>query len=289
MIGGPTAGNGTAFHNQLNVTGTVTINAGAQFDAASFGGYVPVGADAYVLINNNLADAIAGTFDNVAEGQLFTNFLGSGIDAYATYQGNDGNDFVIAVEGDVTFTATGAAEDFELRRETTGSVDLIQLLVGGIVVDSRPFASVSSYTIDALGGADTLLVNYNYNGGFFDLPITFNGGDDSDSMSVAGGTFTDVVFDYDSATGNPDAQSGTIDQDGTVITYTGLEPLAYAGDAVNMTFNLPGTNDQAVLEDDGLLANNTLRLRSTTNQFEQTDFLAPTGSLTVNLGTDSAV
>jgi hypothetical protein len=33
---------------------------------------------------------------------------------------------------------TAGADEFELRRETVGPVDNLQLLIGGVLVDSRP-------------------------------------------------------------------------------------------------------------------------------------------------------
>jgi hypothetical protein len=82
-------------------------------------------------------------------------------------------------------------------------------------------------------------------------------------------------------------ESGFVDLDGNLISYAGLEPIIYDGTATDMIFNLSGDGDHAVLETSGT----GLRLRSTNGTFEETDFSAPTGSLTINGqdGDDSVV
>ncbi len=69
-LGGTTPGNTATDHDQVNVTGTVTL--AGTLDVQLFGGFLPSGFDTFVIINNDLADAVSGTFDGVAEGGIVT-------------------------------------------------------------------------------------------------------------------------------------------------------------------------------------------------------------------------
>ena len=78
--------------------------------------------------------------------------------------------------------------------------------------------------------------------------------------------------------------AGTVTIDGTVITYSRLEPisdqLVVGG---NRTFNFSGAADAVTLQDDGTAVDGVSQLVSPTN-FSGFTFSAPTGSLTINLG-----
>ena len=136
------------------------------------------------------------------------------------------------------------------------------------MVDSRPVLAVSSWTINADTGADSLLVNYGFSGGFFSVPVFFNGQapavgtSPDDTLAIAGGTFTAVTHDYTLPAAG-DAQKGTLtyttaSSGSGVITYTGVATvnMAAATDTdpatppppepglstiASLTFQLPGT------------------------------------------------
>jgi autotransporter-associated beta strand protein len=94
-IGGATPGNAAANHDQLNVTGTVSLS-NATLSLSSFSGFVPSVGQSFVIINNDGSDAVTGTFNSLAEGATITNFLGSGLNATITYAGgSNGNDVVL--------------------------------------------------------------------------------------------------------------------------------------------------------------------------------------------------
>src|SRR5207247_2502967 len=100
----------------LNITaaGTPTINPGDKFilikDASVTGTFVA----------GTGIDAVApGT--PLAEGALLSNnFLGTGQKAFLTYQGGDGNDVAILIEGPATFNGTNGDDMLEVRRVTGG-------------------------------------------------------------------------------------------------------------------------------------------------------------------------
>ena len=95
----------------------------------------------------------------------------------------------------------------------------------------------------------SLEVDYTQAGGFFDLPVTFHGGGETgspgDTLTITGGVFTDTVYTY--TTNN----NGTIDLDGTVLTYTGLEPITSTITATFVTLNYSGADETITITDPG--------------------------------------
>jgi hypothetical protein len=114
---GPTA---TDIEN-ITVTGTVTINAGATLSTAAKGGFVPVTGQSFRIITNDLADAISGTFDGLSEGATISGFLGSGINAHITYVGGTGNDLVIYTGAAPAVTPMAAASPTSSTSSTTSA------------------------------------------------------------------------------------------------------------------------------------------------------------------------
>lgn len=89
-IGGVSPGNGTGFHDQLVVNGSVTIDNSTTLTATLFGGFTPSAGDDFIIINNDGADGVTGTFINgLAEGAKIT--VGN-YEFTVTYAGGDGND-----------------------------------------------------------------------------------------------------------------------------------------------------------------------------------------------------
>ena len=98
-IGGTSPGTASSNHDQLDVTGTVTIGNNVTLGVTAFDGFVPGGGEAFTIVNNDSGDAVTGTFSGLPEGgTVSTNFLGSGLDATISYVGGDGNDVVLTVE-----------------------------------------------------------------------------------------------------------------------------------------------------------------------------------------------
>jgi len=86
-LNGTTAGSG---YDQLNVTGTVSLT-GASLSGTM--GFTPPTGATFVLINNDGADAIIGTFAGLAEGATVT-FSGQAFKI--SYVGGTGNDVVLS-------------------------------------------------------------------------------------------------------------------------------------------------------------------------------------------------
>ncbi|MCW5959863.1 MAG: VCBS repeat-containing protein [Pyrinomonadaceae bacterium] len=89
-IGGTAAG--TNGHDQLNVTGTVSLN-NARLVPLPFNTFRPAIGDQFVILRNDGTDPINGKFLNAPEGAVFAGALNTAF--RITYQGGDGNDVVI--------------------------------------------------------------------------------------------------------------------------------------------------------------------------------------------------
>src|SRR6266540_358995 len=205
----------------------------------------------------------------------------------------------VAADPVVAASAASAAPTLEYVSHATGatrSVLVLRSAGAGVEVVNRADHSVVARAdmgrgpVVVHGSAvdDTLVVDFS---GGDPVPaggLVFDGGAQltarGDLVVVRGGRFDRGVVDYASRS------DGVIRLDGNRITYRGLEPVDMTGSTVNdLVFNLPGTADDAILEDDGTAANNTSRLRSGNATFETTVFTNPSGSLTVNAGSGDNV
>ncbi|MCB9205279.1 MAG: hypothetical protein H6603_09915, partial [Flavobacteriales bacterium] len=82
-------------YRQLSVNGQIDLtNSTPTFVGST---YTPVLGNSFVIVNNDGADAVIGTFTGLPEGTFIPNFLGSTQSALITYVGGDGNDVVLSV------------------------------------------------------------------------------------------------------------------------------------------------------------------------------------------------
>ncbi len=88
-----------AEHDRIDLIGTATL-AGAL--NVSFG-FVPAPGNGFTIIDNNLADAVTGTFTGLPEGAMFN---ADGVQLQISYAGGDGNDVVLTVGGGQPATST---------------------------------------------------------------------------------------------------------------------------------------------------------------------------------------
>jgi autotransporter-associated beta strand protein len=95
-IGGTTPGNSATDHDQLNVTGSVSLNS-ATLSLAAFNGFTPTAGQTFTILNNDSNDALTTTFAGYAEGATISSFLGSSLSATISYVGGTGNDVVLTV------------------------------------------------------------------------------------------------------------------------------------------------------------------------------------------------
>ncbi|MGH8663839.1 MAG: beta strand repeat-containing protein, partial [Burkholderiales bacterium] len=119
----------------------------------------------------------------------------------------------------------------------------------------------------------------------------FDGGDVSglidggaggfDSLVLAGGSFASVVYNAISAS------AGTIERDGDVLAYAGLEPIFDNLSVTDRVIRTSNLTDNARLTDLGTQL--TLASTDAIPTFESVTFAKPTSSLTINLGGDLGI
>ncbi|MCB1061570.1 MAG: LEPR-XLL domain-containing protein, partial [Verrucomicrobiae bacterium] len=172
--GGPGDANG---HDQINVTGTVGIDAGTAvltLDITGLGATEITGGDSFVIIANDGVDAVTGTFSNYAEGDVVvTNVDATGINLTITYTGGDGNDVALV------------AQPAETTVEIIGNDLVITDAAGGVSVDD--------WTLSVSGGNLNLVDNDGKN---IDLLSALHGGtgDGTGSVSVSLASFSGNVI-----------------------------------------------------------------------------------------------
>lgn len=133
-VGGTTA---CTEHDQIKVTGTVDLGSGT-LNFIRYNGFTPAAAQTYMIVENDAADAVTGTFTNLAEGATFT------VDGYVfriSYVGGSGNDVVITVQSVPATPNTG----FDLLTAHPIVTFLTtSLLAGAIVLVARRYGKIST-------------------------------------------------------------------------------------------------------------------------------------------------
>ncbi|MCH7686182.1 MAG: hypothetical protein IH899_05805, partial [Planctomycetes bacterium] len=172
-IGGTSPGNTATDHDQIDVTGTVTIGTGVTLNTSSFGGFTPLEGQQYVIINNDGTDAVSGTFAGLPEGAIITNFLGSGLDAVISYLGSDaatGNDVVLSVGSVIQQVVIDVKPDSETNTVnlaangvlpvviyTTADFDASTVVVGTVTFAGAYVVQSALEDVDGDGDLDLVL------------------------------------------------------------------------------------------------------------------------------------
>ncbi len=265
-INGPTPG---TQYDQVEVTGTIDLG-GALLTLVPT---TTADGDEYVIVKNDGTDPVVGTFSGLPEGATVTPnpFGSSGLPAFITYKGGDGNDVVILVSDaspvvDLSAHNPGAADSFILSRKG----DSIVITDGdGIVVFSKPKGSISGTLVitGEDGFDDKLTIDFSGGDPLETINVTFNGGTGGhDSLETLQGSFPQIhtARHTASVTSTATSKDGTLeyfyaatdftnDTPNSTITYTGLEPVADNLSTINRIFTFNGGAETITLTDAGQL------------------------------------
>jgi len=195
---------GTGF-DQLNVTGAANLT-GSTLSLAGGGGFAPLEGQPIVILKNDLADAITGTFNGLPEGSVITVGM---LKLRLSYAGGTGNDVTLTLtnppaKGLTPIVSAGngnhvidvnECNNFQLVvTNTTGSpmtgvtgtimsttpgvfitqasAPYADLPVGGTSTNTAPF-QISTLPYFACGSSVDLVLTLNTASGSFAVPFTF--------------------------------------------------------------------------------------------------------------------
>ncbi len=160
-------------HDQVNVTGAVNLG-GTTVLSTTGSTIASLPGQQIVLINNDGTDAVTGTFSGIAEGGTTTV---NGLTFVVSYIGGlNGNDVTLTQAGAITITGTAGADGLLIQEETISGLDYISYYLNSVLQTRWLSSAVTTITVNAGDGNDTLTVNYGASGGFFAKNITYNGG-----------------------------------------------------------------------------------------------------------------
>ena len=271
---------------------STTLNfAGALGEQHTF--TVTVNGDNIVELDETF-DVILGALSNVS-----TTIAGviTTVDAVGTIQ-NDDSPVLVELNADDNLIITdqlpgGADFTIVVKRDGTDLVvsdaNIEVEIHSGMQVSAYevriPYTAFSGGTIllDAGDGDDLLTVDFSGGDPIPTNGLAFNGqgqtpsaGSGGDALALSNGTVTTVTHTFTSA------NDGTVDIDGSVVTYTGLEPISDTLTATNRIFTFNGGAETITLSDDGSSGNGSSKIDSPLS--EVVIFANPTASLTVNAG-----
>jgi autotransporter-associated beta strand protein len=152
-------GPNTGVYNQLNVHGSVTLN-NATLSVSP--GFTPAVGEIFIIIANDGADPVSGTFSGLPEGTIFS---AGGLLFQISYAGFDGNDVVLTRYGLRTVTNTADSGDGSLRAVLAAAADgdtinFAPNVTGTITLTNGELLVAKSVTISGPGPA-VLVVNGN--------------------------------------------------------------------------------------------------------------------------------
>ena len=308
QFAGTTPGNTATDHDQLNTTGTVTLN-NATLNLSAISGFVPSDGDSFTIINNDGADVVNGTFNGLPDDAIIADFLGSGLYAQIHYDGGTGNDVVFnafaaetsveIVAGDLVITdINGGTSNDNLTITLDGSgthyvISDTVLILGsahpgatgvGTTSITIPVADVTG-TIQfvTLAGNDTITIDYANSPFPFDFAINGGGETVSDKLVLQNGTFSTVTYDESGVGAGTITFAGPAD---ATITYSNLEDIADSSAVQNRVFNFNG-GAETISVTDPVAMDVSTTINSTAGT--SVNFVNPTVSFAINAGSGNDI
>ncbi|MEP7149893.1 MAG: Calx-beta domain-containing protein, partial [Acidobacteriota bacterium] len=263
----------------------------------AFGGFVPAVGQTFVIINNDLSDAVSGTFAGLAEGALIPSFLGGTRPAQISYIGGSGNDVVLTVQAtpgtlqfsSATYNGSEAGPNIALTVTRTGGTDNAVSAQVSFSGGTATGGAACGGTVDYVNTAQTV----NFTAGSstsqtVNVPIcddtVFEGSDETFNASL--GTFTGGA-----TAGTPSTSTVTINENDvqptvqfSSATYTTAESLSGDGGVVtgiNISVTRSGALGNTVTVDFGVNAGGTATGGAMCGPVG-VDYVTPSGTLTFN-------
>lgn len=176
-----------------------------------------------------------------------------------------------------TLPATGSGVAIDLSR----NADQLQVEIDGTPLGTLELGSLPSLMITGNDEDNRLTVDFSGGNPIPAGGITFLGGSQStttgDSIELTGGSAVNLVHSFTSA------NSGSMNIDGSMITYAELEPILDQLTVTNRQFIFGAADDVISIGDDGVALNGLSRLASSGTS-ETVDFTAPTRDLRIDTG-----
>ncbi|MCL4200863.1 MAG: autotransporter-associated beta strand repeat-containing protein [Pirellulaceae bacterium] len=178
-------------------------------------------------------------------------------------------------------------DEFKIVVNSSGE---LEYWVNNVLQTTLNLNTLDSLTIDGSGDNDTLIVDFTNGNPIPSGGLFFNGGGETtslgDALVISGNATPFSTFTVNHSAVGADGYDGNIViDDGSAartITFTGLEPIN-AGNATNVIFNFPATNDVMTLANAGG-GQFTLDVTSGTAETVTMNYPAVGGSLTINMG-----
>lgn len=155
---GTTAG---ASYDQLNVVGTVTVNAGVNLNVTkTFSGAIN---NQFTIVNNDVADAVSGTFAGLPNG---ANLAAGGSPFQIGYSGATGNDIVLtqlAVSAASSFNNIAKLGNGSLQLNGLGTSNLVYHVEASTNLATGNWMNLGAVTASTHGGlnyTDTAATNF---------------------------------------------------------------------------------------------------------------------------------
>ena len=283
-IGGTTPGNAPTNHDQLVVTGTVSLGS-ATLNTTAFNGFVPITGNTFAILLNDGSDAITGTFSGLAQGAVITNFLGTTLNATISYVGNadggaSGNDVVLTVGMSPTLSSALASGDLTITDSEGTKANSLTVSVSGsnLVITDANEAFISAPAGGTLSnGNKTLTIPAASVTGT--LTINLVGGTDTIDIGTLGTTL------LASLTIDAGAGTDTVNFNGDVTFASGKNLLVNAdtlNTAAGAVLITSGAGVMAITADDIALSTTSTLFSSNT-----VTFVTQTAGRAINLGTNT--
>lgn len=281
-LDGTTPGPNPGGHDQLNVTGTVSIATNVTLLTTL--GYTPAAGDTLVLINNDGADTISGTFNGLPQGTLLT--LGTAkFHIVYNHNSGDGNlndvalianrlpvisgqtfsiseaDDVGAVVGTVAANDADSAVTFAITGEDTSNVFAIGATTGQLTVndvtrlnfETEPTFALTVQVTDDAGASTTATVTISVTNAPPGAPEDADAAANSVSEGAANDSTVGIDADSDDVHGGAVTFQLTNDAGGrfTIDSNSGVVSVANAG---LLNFETTTTHTIVVEASDGVAA-----------------------------------